>query len=116
MKICCIECVGVSILPFVQFLGAQTNKSSTSSRSSRSEGTTEGSRARSRVLSVVARGSAVGGGERAGARVVSSDKEVTNCLARRAPGRPRDVLGTKLARRSRPVGLGVDRYRKTSTG
>lgn len=26
---------------------------------------------------------------------MSSDKEVTNCLARRAPGRPRDVLGTK---------------------
>lgn len=77
------------------------------------EGTTEGLRARalSRVLSVVARGSAAGGGERAGARVVSSDKEVTNCLARRAPGRPRDVLGTKLA----PTGR-VDRYRKTTTG
>lgn len=65
----------------------------------------EGSQAaRSRVPSVVARGSAAGGGERAGARVVSSDKEVTNCLARRAPGRPCDVLGTKLARRSQPVG------------
>lgn len=77
-----------------------TNKLSTSSRYER---TTEGSVQHARVYSFCSGTcSAAGGGERAGARVVSSDKEVTNCLARRAPGRLCDVLGTKLARRSRP--------------
>jgi len=59
--------------------------------------------ARSRVFLCGGTCSAASRGERAGARVVSSDKEVTNCLTRRAPGRPLDVLGTKLARRDRPV-------------
>jgi len=75
------------------------------------------SAAHSRVFSVVAR-VARPGGKRAGARVVSSDKEVTNCLARRAPGRLCDVLGTKLARRGWPVRsarIVTERRRRVST-